>query len=53
MMDVGTLSDGPHALQRALRRAIAGVSHCMLTLTLRGLEQTVRGSVWETERRSS
>jgi DNA-binding HxlR family transcriptional regulator len=38
MMVVGTLSDGPMRFN-ALQRAIAGVSHRMLTLTLRGLER--------------
>ncbi|WP_227323870.1 winged helix-turn-helix transcriptional regulator [Acidisoma silvae] len=38
VMVVGNLSDGPMRFN-ALQRAIAGVSHRMLTLTLRGLER--------------
>jgi DNA-binding HxlR family transcriptional regulator len=38
VMVVGTLSDGPMRFN-ALQRAIGGVSHRMLTLTLRGLER--------------
>lgn len=38
VMVVGILSDGPMRFN-ALQRAVAGVSHRMLTLTLRGLER--------------
>jgi DNA-binding HxlR family transcriptional regulator len=38
VMVVGALSDGPLRFN-ALQRAIEGVSHRMLTLTLRGLER--------------
>lgn len=38
VMVVGNLSNGPMRFN-ALQRAIAGVSHRMLTLTLRGLER--------------
>jgi DNA-binding HxlR family transcriptional regulator len=38
VMVVGNLSDGPMRFN-ALQRAVAGVSHRMLTLTLRGLER--------------
>jgi DNA-binding HxlR family transcriptional regulator len=38
VMVVGILSDGPVRFN-ALQRAVAGVSHRMLTLTLRGLER--------------
>ena len=37
-MVVGILSDGPMRFN-ALQRTVAGVSHRMLTLTLRGLER--------------
>ncbi|MDB6060362.1 MAG: HxlR family transcriptional regulator [Verrucomicrobiaceae bacterium] len=38
VMVVGNLSNGPMRFN-ALQRAVAGVSHRMLTLTLRGLER--------------
>ncbi|GFM84799.1 HxlR family transcriptional regulator [Pseudomonas cichorii] len=38
VMVVGILSDGPMRFN-ALQRTVAGVSHRMLTLTLRGLER--------------
>ena len=38
VMVVGILSEGPMRFN-ALERAVAGVSHRMLTLTLRGLER--------------
>ena len=39
VMVVGHLSQHPHLRFNALMRAIPGVSHRMLTLTLRGLER--------------
>ena len=39
VMVVGHLSQEPHLRFNALMRAIPGVSHRMLTLTLRGLER--------------
>lgn len=49
VMVVGMLSGGPMRFN-ALQRAIAGVSHRMLTLTLRGLERDglVRRTAFET-----
>ncbi len=38
VMVIGTLSNGPMRFN-AILRAISGISHRMLTLTLRGLEQ--------------
>ncbi|QKL59394.1 helix-turn-helix transcriptional regulator (plasmid) [Ralstonia solanacearum] len=38
VMVIGTLADGPMRFN-AILRAISGISHRMLTLTLRGLEQ--------------
>ncbi|MEF2249020.1 helix-turn-helix domain-containing protein [Ralstonia solanacearum] len=38
VMVIGTLSNGPMRFN-AIMRAISGISHRMLTLTLRGLEQ--------------